>query len=71
VPEVAPICPAEDHVLVVDGGTEPNVVLVEDTLKFRPEQSSTSAETVASPRIEAAALELDYGVWCARALILV
>lgn len=47
------------------------IILVEHTLEFRAEQSSTAVPALSTPGVERAALELDNGVCRVRALFLV
>ena len=60
--EVTPIGAAEGHVEVEDPNAEAEVVLVENRFELRVEKSNAVCEADTTPRVERAALELDYRV---------
>jgi hypothetical protein len=67
--ETAPICPAEDHVLVENGNPVPEVVFVEDSCELRVYESCTALKSGPAPRIDSSALELEDRVRRVRTLL--
>ena len=66
--QIAPVGAAECHVYVEDGNSIAEVVLVKDPGKLRVDKCCAAIEARPSPRVDRAALELEDGVWCVRAL---
>jgi hypothetical protein len=67
--EIAPVCAAEDHVLVEDGDTVPEVVFVEDPCELRVDERCTALKSGSAPRIDSSALELEDRVRRVRTLL--
>lgn len=66
--QVTPVGATVGHVDVEDCNPIAKVVLVEDPGKFRVDECCAAIEARPSPRVDRAALELEDGVWCVRAL---
>ena len=66
--QVTPVGATVGHVDIEDGDSIAEVVLVEYSGKFRVDECCAAIEARPSPRVDRAALELEDGVWCVRAL---
>ena len=69
MPQIAPICPAICHVDVEHSHAKAPIILVEDALELLVGQGCAVVEAIATPWVEAAALELNDGIWCAWTLL--